>query len=279
MSEHARSSVKFAIVAHPRCGSNLLSSALREHPQIRMYGELFNDEADERTRAFAAGVRNRPSEQVYYAAVRGASYTGGQCAGTFLLTRIFRDQSADRPAAIGFKIFHDQARATPLARTAWTYLEKDTEVRIIHLVRRNLLQALLSLRTALTTDIWAVRVGEPAPASLPILEFSSDEAEAYFHNILEQQRATMALLSSPRRQVLTLEYERDLASNLEFALTRVQEFLEVPHRRLEPALCKQGTVPVRHRIANYENLKRHFSNTPFGEFFADDAPDAVASPR
>ena len=278
MSEHANQSVRFAIVTHPRCGSNLLSAALRGHPQIRMYGELFNDEANERIRAFAAGVRNRPSEQIYYQAVRGTSYDGDQCAGTFLLTRIYLDPSTDRPAAIGFKIFHNQARATPLAKTAWDYLERDADVRIIHLVRRNLLQMLLSLQTALTTNIWARQVGEAAPASLPILEFSSDEAETYFHDILEQRRETMTrLLSSPRRKMLTLEYERDLTSDLDCTLKRIQEFLDVPYVRLEPTLCKQSTLPMQQRIRNYEHLKRCFSNTPFGEFFADDASIREAS--
>jgi hypothetical protein len=245
--------------------------ALRYHLQIRMFGELFNDETAERVRAVEEGARSRPSEYVYYAVMRGLSYTGKQSAATFLLRNVFWDPSSNCPAAIGFKIFYSQARTTALARTVWEYLKRDQDVRIIHLVRRNLLESLLSLQTALVTNVWGLAGNETNPAQAPVFEVQPEEAQAYFRSVLEQRRITMAELDSPKRNILTVEYDRDLAADFEALMRRVQDFLDVPYAKLPPMLRKQGTEPVCERIRNYDSLRRHFADTPFSSFFVEDA--------
>ena len=119
--------VKFVLLTHPRSGSTLLSLALRAHPEIRMFGELFNDESDERICAFEAGYRSRPSIARYLKYIRGGAYVRGWNSAEFIERQIYFDPSNDRPPATGFKLFYEQARSDLLNLRFGTFLKATRE--------------------------------------------------------------------------------------------------------------------------------------------------------
>ncbi|MFI7453480.1 sulfotransferase [Nonomuraea sp. NPDC049714] len=261
------SPVKFVLLGHPRSGSTLVTVALQEHPDIRMFGELFHAEFQNRLIAYQWGISRRPSTYMSSERTQDWVYTDHQRGDRFLEDLVFGDPSEDRPAAIGFKFFYDHARA-PRAISAWDYLRDDPEVRIVHLVRENLLDCLISTMTAEHTRVWEIeaetyeKTPEPPPFVIP-----PADCAAYFEKMTALRRRATTELAAPGRAVLEIEYERDVHSDFDGTLRRVQEFLGVPARPLPQRLRKLSRRPAHVLIANYAELSRHFAPTPARAFF------------
>src|SRR5579859_5197188 len=111
---------RFIILCYARTGSELLLRALAQHPQVRLYGELFHAVAGER------GEHGVP----------GRSLGDDEDGATFLRNAVFREQ--DGASAVGFKLMYSHAAAPPHA-SVWTALGEDRPVRVIRLRRDDLL--------------------------------------------------------------------------------------------------------------------------------------------
>ena len=257
--------VKFVLLGHRRSGSTLMLCDLAGHRNVYMFGELFNEHEEDRRQAFAAGLRG-----CTVARRRGMNgdglYREGQDGGLFLRDSVFYEHYWE-PVAVGFKLFYHQARDTEGARRAWEYLVADKDVRVVHLVRRNMLESMLSLRIAFQTNEWASLVGEahartepPAP-----LHFSPQECEGYFGETEKSlQWARAAFDGHP---CLEVEYEADLCRGFQATMHRVQDFLGVPRRRSRRLLRKQAQRRPSEQISNYAELKAHFAPTPYARWF------------
>jgi len=258
--------VKFVLLGHRRSGSTLLLCGLAGNRNIYMFGELFNEHEDDRRKAFASGLRG-----CSVAERRGMSeegfYRDGQDGAEFLRDSVFYEHYWE-PVAVGFKLFHHQARDTEGARRAWDYLVAQKDVHVIHLTRRNMLESMLSLRVALQTNQWASLAGESTAPTQPLapMHFSPQECEGYFNETEESERwAREAFSGHPSMEV---EYEADLCRGFQATVHRVQDFLGVPRRRARRLLRKQARVGPREQIGNYAELKAHFAGTPYASWFA-----------
>jgi LPS sulfotransferase NodH len=258
--------VHFILLAHPRSGSTLLVRSLGEHPNVRMFGELFNDEEEERERAFSqisrcAVARRRGIDASMY-------YREGEDGGRFVHEKVFyKRYSEEVTKSVGFKIFYEQARENSEAKKVWEYLLANRDVRVIHLRRRNLLETYLSLRVASLTNEWTQPKGRE-PAARPELFPSGLEPEAcasYFDRIAAYRLWVERCWKE--RALLTLDYETDLCSNYDETLRRIEDFLEVDHQPAEQKLEKQARCHPRERIGNYDELKEYFRYTPHQEYF------------
>jgi LPS sulfotransferase NodH len=257
--------VKFILLGHPRSGSTLVTVALQSHPDIRMFGELFHPEFQNRLIAYQWGIQRRPSGQMFPERTKAWCYTEHQEGDRFLEELVFGDSSPDCPPAIGFKFFYDHAQDAR-ARSAWSYLCRHEEVRIVHLVRENLLDCLLSTRTAERTAVWEVEIDDPVPAEPSPFAISPAECDAYFDWMIKLRRQAEAQLFG-NRQILQLTYEQNIRTDFGNAMRRIQEFLGVTPTSLSPRLQKQSRSPAQARIENYSELSRHFEHTPFHAFF------------
>ena len=257
--------VRFVVLGHRRSGSTLLLCDLLVHRNVYMFGELFNESADERRRAFASGLRGCTVAQR-----RGIDedrfYREGQNAAAFLNNMVFYNHYWE-PVAVGFKLFYHQARNDENGRHAWDYLIADKDIRVIRLARHNMLDSMLSLRIAYQTNEWArlknetkPRVAEPAPMSL-----SPAECEDYFNQIERSQEWARKAFSE--HQSLEIEYEADLCRGFQATMHRIHDFLEVPRRRARKMLQKQARRKPAEQIRNYQELKAHFAATPYAGWF------------
>lgn len=257
--------IKFVLLGHRRSGSTLLLCGLAGNRNIYMFGELFNEHEDDRRKAFASGLRN-----CSVAERRGMSadgfYRDGQDGAQFLRDSVFYEHYWE-PVAVGFKLFYHQARQTDGARRAWAHLIAHKDIRVVHLVRRNMLESMLSLRIAIQTNRWASLAGEdPAPAELLApLHFSPQECEGFFSETEKsQQWARAAFREHP---CIEIEYEGDLCRRFQATVHRVQDFLGVPRRRARRLLRKQAQRRPAEQIGNYAELKAHFAPTPYARWF------------
>ncbi|HQU44770.1 MAG TPA: hypothetical protein PK867_18290 [Pirellulales bacterium] len=259
--------IKFVILSFPRTGSNLLAAALRDHPAVKIFGELMNRNSSEAVGELAATWPD-------------CRYRHGGQAGEMLAEWLFNPaRHAAHVRAAGFKLFYDQAREDGAAFSVWTALLDDPTVHVLHVIRQNLLQVLVSLRTALATDVWAVvrepdggytaygnqgprqhRVAQP-PVRLRIVP---EEAEGFFKSVIaEREWVRRAFQDHP---YLAVHYV-PLTQEFPDTTTNVFRFLRLPDHRVSPGLVRQSRATPREQIENYEELRTYFRRTIFAEYF------------
>lgn len=249
---------RFVVLGHGRTGSTLVVQTLRDHPNVRMYGEIFHDDPAERPTSL------RIDEPPYVDQADG---------GRYLAEVIFRTRWWKPLRAVGFKLFYDHARDSPGALRAWDHLVGDRSIRIVHVARRNLLEAWLSYQVALRTGVWVRASGEPRarPRVAPI-HIQPEECREFFEFVGERRRWARAAFAG--HEVLELEYERDLATGFARTLGRLADFLGVRRVHIPPPIERQRQGSSRAQIANYEELREAFHGTPYDEFFPASEPAA-----
>jgi LPS sulfotransferase NodH len=260
---------RFVLLGHARCGSNLLLRALIEHPEVRTAGEILTSFEQVRKISWF-DVRASAWRQP-----RAEAYQTGQDAAKFLEEHMFGAPQVDGIRACGFKLFYDQARFDASVRTAWDYLLSH-DIRVIHLVRRNLLYALISLEVARRTDEWhrLVEQGAASCPSIPPFELDVAACHQYFDNVTAYRIwATQALA---RHDVLYVEYEKDVCADFPGTMMRIFDFLGVSRQRPRPGLLKQQTKTAREQLTNFAQLRSYFRHTLYDSFFDNaDSPDHI----
>jgi len=172
-----RAIIRFIILTTARTGSNLLSDLLGSHPRIETLGELYNLNSLNRNERSAVlqdplgylkciMYSPRPvSIQVigfklfYYHATRQQLY-----ANSYPDNNTAHMHSDERRQLLEFydhiQDNYDLKVLEQNLKEVWEHLRSDSELRIIHLKRRNKLAAFLSLRLALKTSHWS-KASEP----------------------------------------------------------------------------------------------------------------------
>lgn len=232
----------FVIIGHPRSGSTLLTSALREHPSIRMYGEVFQDDLEARKESLS------PLDKVYQDGADGATY---------LNQVIFAKNNDPDLRATGFKLFYTQARESA-ARSAWGYLRERTDILVIHLVRDNTLDAFVSLLEAEKSGNWVLELNQERSMHT-LVHIDHERCLKFLDEIFVYREWVRYAFRF--HQVLELSYERHLVANFDIALNDVQEFIEVPCQQLPILLKKQGVGTVETRVVNYNEACSMLRNT------------------
>lgn len=270
--------MKFVILTHGRSGSTLLMTALAQHCNVRMFGEIFHGDAVVRYNAFQAGypglfrihdfLQRHPNgdPDIYYRelAARPDRYDLHQDGASFVRDEIFAYHTDEPSLAIGFKLFYDHARATPQSRSVWEALASDREVRILHLHRNDLLATHLSYHIAQVTGNWSLTTtSREVPSSVKI---EPDVCRHYFEEI-ESYRAEADRLFA-HHPVFHLTYETDLCQQFCKTMARIQEFLHLPYQEVKPVTKKVGLRAPADIIENYAELKRTFVGTKFERLIA-----------
>ena len=255
----------FLLLAHPRSGSTLLLRSLADHPNVKMFGELFNDEEDERQRAFAG--RRRSGADLQAGSDASDYYKEGEDGAEFLRQRVLRNSSPDpNIKAIGFKLFYCQARENPYVKTVWEYLLTNPNIYVIHLQRRNLLESYFSLRVATITREWARPKGAtPSDFTLEPFRLDPEQCARKFNAITAHREWVKTSWS--RRPMLEITYEDDLRGKYEQTIRAIEDFLDLEHVPTEQRLEKQARRPPREAILNYAELKEYFRYTLHEEYF------------
>ena len=252
----------------------MLVQALNSSPELTCFGELFHPNLD----FLGFNVEGYDNFDNKDRALRDGDLPA------FLRERVFCAHP-EATQAVGFKLLYGHVWGFPGLLEALT---EDTEIRVLHLKRRNLLRTLLSLKIAETTGVWledrrltlanigtalrhplrvATRLRRPLrrpPASRIKLTLPVEECRAFFY---QRQRSAAHFDDLFRQhQKLTLFYE-DLVDDREEALGQVQEFLGVDPGPLTVTLRKQNPEPLPELLENYDELSRAFCFTPHAWMF------------
>ena len=258
----------------------MLVQALQSSPNIRCFRELFNWQQN--FIDFQMGGYDNFSEQDRARRERDPI--------RFLQERIFC-QHPEEIRAVGFKLLYPHVWGFP---GLLKHLVEDTEIRVLHLQRRNSLRALVSLKIAQTTGVWLER-GEPKPTLTGVLRAPRHplRAAARLATLL---RLAKRARKAPRVRVtvseeelfkfiiqaeltarhfeelfrehpkLTVFYEEILDRRNE-VFRRAQAFLGVEPAPLTVGLRRQNPYPLRKLIENYDELYEAYRATPHAALF------------
>jgi hypothetical protein len=187
----------------------------------------------------------------------------------FLERRLFTEATPG-VGALGFKLMYDEARwgRRSLVR-GW--LRHHSSVRIVHLVRDNFLEQLVSWRISCLNKQWVI-VNNPVPTrpheatQKPIPHFRLTQRTVRRHfTRLERQEAEARTLATTH-PYLEITYEA-LSSHFEETIGQVSDFLGISGPMPAPVTRKMTTKTPAEIVVNYESLKRHFAGSRWEKDF------------
>jgi len=267
--------VRFVIVSNARTGSTMLVDALNSHPRVRCFREIFNrlrPEIDYAVPGYDGTNRDHINQRYLDPAA-------------FLRAQVYGPEAATMDA-IGFKVHYGHFEGFPKLLGV---LQEDTGIRVIHLVRRNALRALVSLRLAETTGEWArfrrtemtvggaVRSGRRRlraaavrfglrKGSAPSVRLSPEECVSYFEETSSLAAEYAASFAS--HTVLNVTYE-ELLEMRDVVFEATLDFLGVERAPLQTTLERQRPEPLRVLIENYDEIAATLRGTAYAEFLED----------
>ena len=263
------------ILASARTGSNFLSSLLSRHPSIKVFGELFNLDTLPRPALVEAlddpvkYLRNR----LYKAQPREVAAVGFKMFYDHLTKDYFQKpvnpSEASEKLQDKFRQFtsfidanYDWPTLDARFRNAWDFLVADQNLMVIHLRRRNILNTLVSLKTAFVTSQWWTTSSGSQPTTT--LHLDPEECRCYFDKMDTFAERAEALFGQHRK--LDVVYE-DLVDARDETIERILSFLDVEPQPLSTAMQKQIVAPASEIVANYAQLKDCFQHTKWHAFF------------
>jgi len=215
---------KFVVIARARTGSNLLLSLLNNHPQIRAYGEKFSHLGSKNTK--------------------------------LIFNEIFPKKSTK---TIGFKLFYYHPIDSE-DKSIWEILKNDTNFKIIHLQRKNVLRAHISELIARKSDLWMDRGSNEVGLVKKKININVDE----FYRVLEKNEKHIEKVKNQFQQhkMIDVFYE-DLVDNRSKTMERVFDFLNVSNHDSKTDLIKQNPEKMNDLIMNYEELVEKLINSKY----------------
>lgn len=284
--------IRFIILSAPRTGSHMLAAALNSSREVVCFREAFNDALD----FIQYGVEGYDDFGAEDKALRAEEPL------RFLDERIFC-RHPDKIKAVGFKYHYGHVFGY---RGVVERLAEDTELRVLHLRRRNKLRTLASLSIAEQTGIW-MREAQPEPVRVSATAAAWAAALSGLRLSGRAARRTLRLLGlmappelpeeGPRIQAtISLEelvhfnieahltadhfdelfqdhpkmelYYEDILDGRERAYTQVQAFLGVEPRPLFDTTRQQNPEPLRELVANYDELYEAVKSGPHPDYYS-----------
>lgn len=151
--------------------------------------------------------------------------------------------------AVGFKVFYQFSEDAPYNGLYRQLVEKK-DLLVIHLVRENTLEQYISEKLAWQKREWTLKEA----ASMEKINLDLQDFEAFSAQYKAQQ--SQCLEDFKNHQLFTLSYE-SLIEDTHPVLEQVQDFLEVPKKKLFTVLKKQGVRPFE-SLRNLEEVRKKY---------------------
>lgn len=214
---------KFMISCTARSGSSMLSTLLNSHPRLLCHGEILaaphesagpyhelrkqGTDIDDWLREYR---QRHPAAFLYDVCFNPA---GHQC--------------------VGFKFKLEESLAEAY-RSFRDLLIADTDVKIIHLRRKNILDKYISLQMAKQSGVFSIRSSKQRPKLQPFV-IDIPDLVAYVREDRQRYEAAIKLFRNHRRLHVTYE---ELCESRPEALARIQDFLGLPQANLATMMIK-----------------------------------------
>lgn len=255
--------IRFVVLSMPRSGTSWVMERLSAHPAVGAYGELLLA-ARTGYQRWPPGAGDRPFFETYLEERGIPNSHRGRHLHLFEFLDYVYAPRADR-CAIGFKTMYRSAASYP-ELLAYFRLRA---VRVLHLVRINLLDVALSQAgIALRRSPHAWSPDERDDIRVPL---DTDDLVHKLRSFQRDRAIARYMLRVARLRVYEVTYEDLLASDR--VLYRALGFLDVPNPAAHPlpsGMLKLATTSHREGIANYEAVDTCLRGTRFHRFLRRD---------
>ena len=165
--------------------------------------------------------------------------------------------------AVCFKLKHDEL-ILPECKRLREEIVNDTDFRIIHLRRENLLRRYLShyIASRVTHVTLAVQ-GQTAP-EMPRVTLNPHECEKDFETVRHREAEFSELFA--QHPSFSISYEEMVRGDAE-KLAALVNFMGVTPRQLTTTTQRLGRDDLRQVIINFEELRTYFAEGPYAKFF------------
>jgi LPS sulfotransferase NodH len=247
----SRSPVAFVVLTFPRSGSTWLMNMLDSHPEIAAYDELFLGGEGVQPRAedqlaFASYLERVPEPTRRFRLPHRIAY----------LRSVYRERPGVR--AVGFKLVYGQVSANPGLLQYFAV----RRVRAIHLVRANLLDAVISYEVARESGVFHRLRGEEAPHGTVRLDADGiRERLGYMEWAVSRGRVWLERFRLPRVEVA---YE-ELIGRRDETLGALLRFLDVDPRLdpLDSELVRVRNGSTLDLVENADDVRTSLAGTRF----------------
>jgi hypothetical protein len=244
---------RFVIVSQARCGSTMLGTALGQHRQVLMHGEIFGDYHFPLN--FYGVDEDLPWPtplEIVLKKLRDRDPVG------FLGDYVFADTAR---TAVGFKFKFDEFPVWPVVRQFLI----EQRVPILRIARKNLFDRFISEKIALTSGLFNTsdKVNHGAAARHGLVEsFAVEHIIAAIEGGLAHLVAfDDAFAFNP---VLRLDYD-DLVLNWFATFHLVCDFLGIERLNFSPMSAKRGFEDRLDRLLDLKALRREVAARGFAE--------------
>lgn len=247
----------FLIVCPARVGSSMLVNALQSHPAIVCHMEIFNPA---RVEGFWGSYRARLAEEPDLE--ERLRHLRAQDPASFLYKIAFDPQGRGHA---GFKFKLDEL-LLPAFSGARTILTQDLDVRVILLTRWNLLRRYLSHQRARATGV-TMRTETEQQSPQPPARLDPKACREDFDATLRQQNFVRAMFR--KHPLIQVTYEELAGAGRDAVFERITRFLGAGPRPLHTVHAKLARENLSDEIANLDQLRANFRDTPFAAFLDD----------
>src|SRR5690606_1135584 len=165
---------------------------------------------------------------------------------------------------VGFKLFY--SHPTNGDQSVWDFIEKDKNITIIHLVRKNWLRVLVSQKIGLKTKLWTENIHRPhqITSEEKKVEIEFEECLKAFEKAEYNEQKTSARFS--KHPFIEVTYE-ELAKDSDLVIHKVTDILNVNYQKVKANNKKQNAEPLDLLITNFTELKESFKGSKWEYFF------------
>jgi LPS sulfotransferase NodH len=245
----------YMITCAARTGSTMLVHLLRSHPEICSHDEIFSPgKIGGITGTYLMKRRAQPDFIDRLSADRDRDPIK-------FLYKIALDLQGKK--AVCFKLKHDEL-ILPAYKALRDEIVNDTDFRIIHLRRENLLRRYLSHYIANhVTHVTLAIHGQVIP-EVPRVELNPHECQKDFETVRSRELEFAELFA--QHPSFSISYEEMVAGDVK-KIGALLDFMGVSPRELTTTTRRLGCDDLRQVIANFEELRTHFAGSPYSKFF------------
>ena len=214
---------KFVISCTARSGSSMLSTLLNSHPRVLCHGEILA--APHESAGPYHELRKRGGD------IDDWLYKYRQERPEAFLYDVCFNPAGHQSVGFKFKLEESLAEAYESLRDL---LVADTDVKIIHLQRKNILDKYISLQMTKQSGVFSIRSRSQRPRLEPFV-IDIPDLIAYVREDRQRHEAAFELFRN--HPCLHLTYE-ELCESRPVALAKVQDFLELPRADLATMMIK-----------------------------------------
>jgi LPS sulfotransferase NodH len=241
--------IRAMVLSTQRSGSTFLVECLDSHPAIRCAGEILNGQTDEGLPA--------PRGRTKYLVKAARIARRGAWLPHYRLERFYGVADARVRC---FKAMYNQLRRPLVLR----YLLDHREIRVIHLVRHNLLKVYVS--NLLMQKRRVLQATGPEPTVW--IRVDPEKAIAAMRSATARYRHFETLFARHARLPLTYEGLFD-GSRLQAATCReICDFLGVERRPMQSGIVKLNPNSLRDMVTNYDELADTVEHSEFASMLA-----------